>query len=43
MAHIILNYDLEIPGGLRPSDRLFGITNFPGPAETLFRRRRVTE
>lgn len=42
LAHVVLEYDVraETPG-VRPQDRLIGITNFPDPeARVLFRKRK---
>jgi hypothetical protein len=39
MAHIILNYDVQTADGKRPTDRLIGITNFPGDAKIMFKKR----
>jgi hypothetical protein len=40
MAHVILKYDVSIADGVRPKDRLVGITNYPGDAQILFRKRK---
>lgn len=40
LARVVLDYDVCVEGGVRPKDRLVGITNFPDPdAKVLFRKR----